>query len=106
MTSLQALQGITNYPIPQRVIERLAVEYGLSLTDDFTKDIATGREYQLTEADLYLWLVSAPSIAEAGIQYTFSATERAMYKRRSDTIRANVLGQNQQTDFGYKGESL
>jgi hypothetical protein len=105
MTVVESLRAITNYPIPERTLERAALYRGLDpalVIDSRTMD---SQQFKLAEADIYEFLSTAPNVSEGGVSFSLSEQQRQGYKHKADDIRTvlNVAGMPK---FGYKGEML
>lgn len=105
MTTLEAVKGISNYPIPQRTLNEIAVARGLDLTKEATQEILLSSEYQLAKADLYNWLSETPNVSEGGVNFSFTPEDKAGFKLKSTAITSQV-GTPVRSHFGYKGENL
>ena len=51
-TVLELLKGVTNYPVPARVLNRIALVRDIELTAEVTTEIVSSKDYQLAEADV------------------------------------------------------
>ena len=105
MTLQEALKSITNYPIPQRTLDRVAAGRGLNLEAEADQSTLESGNYRLATADLMMWLVTAPNISEGGVSFSFSQEERNQFKKEAASILAE-LGAPKRSNFGYKGEHL
>lgn len=108
LTILDALSGITSYPIPPHTIESVAEVRGLTLSSVFTADVGSSAEYRLAEADLYDWLTTAPDINIEGQSYSLTDTQRELFRLRAGQLRAEngEKAQDNRVHFGYKGSRL
>lgn len=92
MTISQALISLNSYPIPDLFIEKVGIERGLIITDDYTLEISTTKEFELATADCYLWLSKQPSIVEqevginqlGSIKESFLDLANAIYAKYND----------------------
>lgn len=110
MTILEALKGVSAYPVPLRTIDAFALDRGLTLADEASQAVVRGAAYNLAVADIYLWLVTAPDISQGGQSYSFTDEQRAAYRRRAYTLY-NAWGDEgggnvPKATFGYKGSRL
>lgn len=108
LTILDALSGITSYPIPPHAIASVAEMRGLTLSSEFNARVGSYAEYRLAEADLYEWLATAPDINIEGLSYSLSDTQRELFKMRAGQLRAEngEKAQDDRVKFGYKGSRL
>lgn len=106
MTILEAIKGITNYPIPQGTIDSFSVRRAVDTTTTVTQNVLLSKSYRLLEADVKRWLVSAPNITEGGITFSFSPAERDEFKREAIATYIEYDEQSKTVQFGYKGENL
>ncbi len=110
ITTLQSLQGLSPYPVPTTSIESMAATRGLTLSANYTPEVAKSAAYRLTMADYYMWLVVAPSISQGGISYSFSAAEKNIFLKKAREIYEELdedsLAAQGVTTYGYKGSSL
>lgn len=86
MTVLETLQGLSTYPIPERTIQSICIARGLVTSVDFTLAIHNSKEYQLSKADVYMFLYTAPSLREQEVSITNS--EKDNYKALAMNIYA------------------
>lgn len=107
-TVLECLKGVNAYPIPQRTLNEYALRRGLSLSDEATQEVLTGGAYNLTLADLLLWLSIAPNVTQGGQSYSFSEDQRTQLRNRSNALYAQYSDSNStpKTIYGYKGSRL
>lgn len=96
--------SITNYPIPPRTLNRVAVRRGLILTTEATQEILNTRDYRLAEADTMKWLIAAPNISEGGVTFSLSQIERSQLKQESASIYEEL--ETEEPTYGYIGEDL
>ena len=82
-TILESLKGVNAYPIPLRTLTGFAEVRGLTLTAEATQEVLRGAAYNLSLADLLLWLSLAPNISQGGQSYSFSDEQRADLRRRA-----------------------
>lgn len=108
LTILDALSGITSYPIPPHTIASVAEVRGLSLYSEFSAQIGASAEYRLAEADLYEWLITAPDINIEGLSYSLTDKQRELFRMRAGQLRFEngEKAQDLRVKFGYKGSRL
>lgn len=109
-TILEALQGISLYPLPLPVIGTVAVKRGLSLIDEATPEEIKGSPYRLAKADLLAWLALAPNVSQGGQSFTFNEDERKHLRALAQALYEEC-GEDQQSAemrprYGYKGSRL
>lgn len=108
-TILESLKGVNAYPIPLRTLTGFAEVRGLTLTAEATQEVLHGAAYNLSLADLLLWLSLAPNISQGGQSYSFSDEQRADLRRRAYALFNQFeddAPQTPKTTFGYKGSRL
>jgi len=106
MTTAEALLAVSSYPVPYRTIEAIALKRGLSLTDEADQSLVSGKSYQLSLADLYIWLYFAPNVSQGGQSYSFTAEQRSywksqalkIYNKYDEDAAESVAG-----NYGYMG---
>lgn len=106
---LECLKGVNAYPIPQRTLIEFALRRGLSLTDEATQEVLRGAAYNLTVADLLLWLSVAPNVTQGGQSYSFSEDQRALFRNRAYALMKEYDDSGDSTPktiYGYKGSRL
>lgn len=86
MTIQEALISISSYPIPVATIDKVAVNRGLDITNDYTATVSISREYRLCEADLYYWLYTAPNLTEQQIGINLDANAKKGYLKKANDI--------------------
>lgn len=106
MKVVEALKAISSYPIPQRTLDRVAVERGLQQDQDMTSQIFTTKEYKLATADLMDWLSNAPNISEGGVSFSLSQQERESFKRKAKAVYQEYEIGTESINYGYVGTEL
>ena len=108
MTIAEALQGVTMYPIPQATLESIALARGIAIDATATQDILKSRSFNLSKADVLLWLSYAPNISQGGQNYSFTDEQRLQYRRGGQRLLNmwEVEESTATTTFGYKGTRL
>lgn len=112
-TVLELLKGVTNYPIPARTLNRIALVRDIELTGEATSEVVTSKVYQLAEADVMRFVSTAPNIAQAGISFDTLVSDRnalrvqanLVYKRYGDEMYQPESKEGK-AKFGYKGDQL
>lgn len=112
MSTIQnALAAVNAYPIPQRELLRVSVKRGLTLSDEATEEVLSGKAYGLAVADLLCWLALAPSVSQGGQSYSFTDEQRTQMRSRAKALYA-LWGEEGEastsagTTYGYKGWRL
>lgn len=109
-TVLTSLQGLSAYPVPKTAIEAMADGRGLTLDGEYSPEVAKSKEYRLTMADYYMWLVVAPSISQGGISYSFTAAEKNIFLKKAAAIFKELDPESLDAygivTYGYRGSSL
>lgn len=105
MTVVESLRALTNYPIPERTLERAALYRGMDPALVIDSRTMTSKQYKLAEADVYEFLSTAPNVSEGGVSFSLSEQQRISYRQKADEIRTGlkVVGTPK---YGYKGEML
>lgn len=108
-TTLEALKGVSAYPVPFRTLVETAERRGISLNDEATQEVLKGREYRLAKADLLLWLSIAPNITQGGQSFSFTDEQRRQMRNEAqalyDELEDEETAQTKPT-YGYKGDRL
>lgn len=107
-TVLEALKGVSAYPVPLRTLVETAEQRGLSLSDNATKELMSGRGYRLAYADLLLWLSLAPNITQGGQSYSFTDEQRQQFRNQAQALYDELDEESAATKpiYGYKGSRL
>lgn len=108
MTTLEALKGITAYPIPLRTLSATADGRGISLTAEATQESLKSKGFRLAKADLLLWLSLAPDVSQGGQSFSFTDEQRDDLKREANAIYEELdpAATAASVKYGYKGSSL
>ena len=102
MTIYQALASVTNYPIPALLIERVGVDRGLTITEDYT---GLNQSIELAMADVYMFLYGAPDLKEQEVSIT--QADRDNYLKMANQIYGKYDDPNfSGIRYGFIGESL
>lgn len=108
-TVLEALKGITAYPLPLRTVVEICSRRGCDPTAEADKEVLTGKVYNLAKADLLLWLALAPNITQGGQSYSFTDEQRTQFRNRANNLYTEFGEDGQgeaKTIYGYKGSRL
>lgn len=109
LTVIDALFGVTGYPIPMRTVKTISLRRGLDLGAAPTKDLVTSREFRLCEADLLMWLSRAPNVSQGGQSYNFNEDQRKDFRNRAKAIYDDLGeadGSATGIQYGYKGSRI
>lgn len=107
MDVLTSLRGITIYPIPAAVLQECALDAGCNPADEVTCEVRSSKEFKRAKARVYNFLATAPNITQQGVSFTFSATERANFRKLAATLEAEADGEATGTGvYGYVGEDF
>jgi len=106
MNIAAALLSLTPYPVPENTIARILLDRDLIDSADYTKAISITQEFELAQADLYIWVATAHNFSEqevsfnlgVGIKEELIAKGNAIYAKYGDS-KLNVR------TFGYTGEN-
>lgn len=110
MTVLDAIRGISAYPVPQRTIEKIAGKRGLELETVTNGDVFASKAYNLATADILMWLSAAPDVSQGGQSYSFTDEQRKQFRLRANGLydKYDPTGDasERKTIYGYKGDRL
>ena len=107
MTTLDAIKGISSYPIPLRTIQEVAERRGLSLDAEAGVEVLQSAEYSLATADLLTWLSYAPQVSQGGQSFSFTDEQRLQFRARASELYADFGATNApRVRYGYKGSRL
>ena len=95
------------YPVPNAILNRMALVRGLDLETAATAEVLTSDSYKLTDADILMWLSTTPDISQSGISFTLNADKckylkeqaNKVYKDLNDSAFSGVV-------YGFKGSKL
>lgn len=108
-TLLDSLKAVSAYPIPLRTLDEVATRRGVTLSDEATDWQMQSGEYNLTKADLMLWLSFAPNVSQGGQSYSFSEEQRKQLKNEAYALYDKFEedeADKPKANFGYKGTRL
>lgn len=103
------LKGINAYPLPLRTLFETAEKRGLDLDGEATQEIINGKAYNLSKADLLMWLSFAPDISQGGQSFSFTDEQRKQLRLRARQLYDEYDPEGDETDvglYGYKGSRL
>lgn len=107
----EALQSVTNFPIPAATIEALAVKRGLDVQAVADAEVLGSRAYLLAEADVYRWLYLVANMSQGGQSYNFTADDKAHFKAEANRLYKQLGEEDKMltgtsSRYGYKGSRL
>ena len=107
-TVLEALKGVSAYPVPLRTLVETAELRGLSLSGTATQEVMVGKAYKLAKADLLLWLSLAPNIGQGGQSYSFTDEQRQQFRNQAKALydECGEVSATTKPIYGYKGSRL
>lgn len=110
MTTLQSLKSLTAYPIPPATLQDIAEGCGLQLDAELTPELRASTEMKRAKAHTYIYLITAPSISQNGVSFSFTAEERKQFKTLAKTL-LNEIGDDTSAlgngvKYGYVGENF
>lgn len=113
MTILETLkQGVSNYPVPMATLERVTLVRGIDLKATATTEILLSKEYRLADADVKLWVSTAPNVSQSGISFDLLVSTRDSLKSQANAVYKEYGDSMYEPEkmstvkFGYKGKKL
>lgn len=107
MTIEQALTSLSQYPIPSAFVDTMLMRIGLSGQETFTQEVANSREFKAAKAEVYLYLMTAPSVSENGFTISLDSTAKTTYRELYEQLQSELGASSAlEVDYGYKGEDL
>ena len=91
-TILNTLKALTNYPIPEALIERALTDRGIEASDAYDSMVGRSADFRMTVADIYRFLVDAPNISQDGISFSISDEMRKRYAAKASIIEQQYGG--------------
>jgi hypothetical protein len=107
-TVLETLKAVNAYPVPLRTFIETAEQRCLTLNEEATREVLTGRGYRLAYADLLLWLSLAPNITQGGQSYSFTDEQRQQFRNQAKALydECGEVSVAAKPIYGYKGSRL
>lgn len=109
-TVLESLKAVNAYPIPLRTLLETIERRGLLQSDEATREVMRGANYNLALADLLLWLSFAPDISQGGQSFSFTDEQRLQLRNRAKQLQQQYLPAQEAAQnkpiYGYKGSRL
>ena len=109
VTINSALKCISAYPISDEVITNVCTKRGLTPTDELTSATFATSPYQLSKADIMIYLSQAPDVSEGGVSFSFSDAQKSYYRKSAMEIYKTLEDSDsiaQLNNYGYKGSRL
>lgn len=104
MTILEALQSVTNYPVPVNAVEKACIDRALTSSTTYTLAIGQSQGFKLALADLYMWIVSAWNVSEQNI--SLSKNDIDSFFSQANKIYADYDDPNFSGNvYGFIGEN-
>lgn len=104
MTIAETISCLSFYPLPDSVIESACIKNEISAHDKATVDVMQSKEYELTKAECFKWLVYAPThVSENGVSFQLSDEEKRNFRRCADEIFDKYGLPKLPNPYGYKG---
>lgn len=102
MTISESLLALSTYPIPVNTIEKICVNREQVSGDDY---IGTSENYELAEADVYLFLFTAPDLKEQEVSISQGDRDRFLNLANSIYSKYDDSKYSGKGKFGYIGEN-
>lgn len=108
MTISQALISLNTFPIPDLFIDKVGIERGLVITDDYTLEIGQSKSFELATADVYMYLYTQLSSLkeqevsfgqDAATKENFFSLANAIYAKYGDPKFSGI-------NYGFIGENF
>lgn len=86
MTILEALKATASYPVDSNQANLILIKRGLTGTATIDQTVATGKAFELAQADLLTFLISAVNVSEGS--FSVSLSEKALIQKQASGIYA------------------
>ena len=108
MTIQQSLKSLTAYPIPPATLQDIAEGCGLQLDAELIPEMRADKEMKRAKAQIYIFLIMAPSISQNGVSFSFTAEERKQFKKLAVDLLKEIGDDTSslKTKYGYVGEDF
>lgn len=103
MTNLESLLSLSNYPIPNSTLINICETRGIVSDDTVDRTLIA---YQLSIADTYMFLSTAPDLNENGVSISFSEKERSIFINLADRIYNKYDKDSGSGIVGFVGENF
>ncbi len=104
MTIKQALQALVSYPVPALFIDKICLQRSLLPDSELDASAALSEKYELAEADLYMYMYTAPDLKEQEI--SISVKERRNYFHKAQIVYGKYDDEKHiGLEFGFIGEN-
>lgn len=107
MNVLESLLSLSAYPISRKAVRNIAEENELDADEWLTPEIRKEKAYRKSVAGVYLLLAESPNVTQEGISYSFSESERKLFRAKA-AAELEAIGEVSSVTpkFGYKGQYL
>lgn len=108
MTILEALKSLSGYPVAISTIERITQSLSLDANAEITNEMHSNPLYKRATAEVYMFLIEAPTVSQGGVHYAISNAQRTVLKKKVAHIYAELGLKNpfSKPKFGYKGSDF
>ena len=115
MKTIEALRGTHAYPVPLDFLKSLALKRGLDLEAEQTAEGMHAAAFIAGQADILLFVSTAPNVSEGGQSYSFTAEERKQLRKRATSLyklagtveeAEAINAEDAEPTYGYKGSRL
>lgn len=99
------------YPLPSRTLDEIAARRGCSLSDEASQEVLSGAVFNLSKADVLMWLSRAPDVSQGGQSYSFTDEQRKQLRNEAKALYAEFAADDtgataNKPIYGYKGSRL
>lgn len=107
MTVIESLQSLNAYPLTRAALRNIAEENGIDADEEVTFELRSTKPFRKAVAGVYLLLAESPNITQDGISYSFSESERKLFKAKA-AAELDAVGEEGgiAPKYGYKGQYL
>jgi len=84
MTILEALKATVSYPVNDNQANLILIKRGLTGTATIDQTVAVSKDFELAQADLLVFLISAINVSESG--YSISLSEKVLIQKHASVI--------------------
>lgn len=86
MTISQALISLNSFPIPALLIEKVGIERGLTVSEDYTLAIGESQSFKLATADVYFWLSTHADFSEQEVRFSQQEAIKKQFAKMANDI--------------------
>lgn len=107
MTISDSLIALNSFPIPTSIIEKIGIERGLNIAEDYSLEVSKTEAYELATADLYTWLYGQPILKEQDASISQAAEIKKGFLDFANLIYQKYDDQKYtgKGTFGFVGDS-